>query len=160
MSEAVNNALNNVDMVYDELIQIANETVESIVGDISSTIRDIQSDLENMNNDLLRDYILKLCLKSYSFSDIKEKAAFKAEIAETIRKEAYAKQFNSTEGTVAVRQNNAEIAISAEYLSEEIYQLISALLKTKADEIHRVVDALKTVLMSRLQEAKISITGV
>jgi hypothetical protein len=113
-----------------------------------------------MNNDLLRDYILKLCLKSYSFSDIKEKAAFKAEIAETIRKEAYAKQFNSTEGTVAVRQNNAEIAISAEYLSEEIYQLISALLKTKADEIHRVVDALKTVLMSRLQEAKISITGV
>lgn len=160
MSEAVNNALNNVDMVYDELIQIANETVESIVGDISSIIRDIQSDLENMNNDLLRDYILKLCLKSYSFSDIKEKAAFKAEIAETIRKEAYAKQFNSTEGTVAVRQNNAEIAISAEYLSEEIYQLISALLKTKADEIHRVVDALKTVLMSRLQEAKISITGV
>ena len=160
MSEAVNNALNNVDMVYDELIQIANETVESIVGDISNIIRDIQSDLENMNNDLLRDYILKLCLKSYSFSDIKEKAAFKAEIAETIRKEAYAKQFNSTEGTVAVRQNNAEIAISAEYLSEEIYQLISALLKTKADEIHRVVDALKTVLMSRLQEAKISITGV
>ena len=160
MSEAVNNALNNVDMVYDELIQIANETVESIVGDISSIIRDVQSDLENMNNDLLRDYILKLCLKSYSFSDIKEKAAFKAEIAETIRKEAYAKQFNSTEGTVAVRQNNAEIAISAEYLSEEIYQLISALLKTKADEIHRVVDALKTVLMSRLQEAKISITGV
>ena len=160
MSQAVNNALNNVDMVYDELIQIANETVESIVGDISSIIHDIQSDLENMNNDLLRDYILKLCLKSYSFSDIKEKAAFKAEIAETIRKEAYAKQFNSTEGTVAVRQNNAEIAISAEYLSEEIYQLISALLKTKADEIHRVVDALKTVLMSRLQEAKISITGV
>lgn len=160
MSEAVNNALNNVDMVYDELIQIANETVESIIGDINSIICDIQSDLENMNNDLIRDYILKLCLKSYSFSDIKEKAAFKAEIAETIRKEAYAKQFNSTEGTVAVRQNNAEIAISAEYLSEEIYQLISALLKTKADEIHRVVDALKTVLMSRLQEAKISITGV
>ena len=159
MSEAVNNALNNVDMVYDELIQIANETVESIVGDINNIIRNIQSDLENMNNDLIRDYILKLSLKSYSFSDVKEKAAFKAEIAETIRKEAYAKQFNSTEGTVAVRQNSAEIAISAEYLSEEIYQLISALLKTKADEIHRVVDALKTVLMSRLQEAKISITG-
>ena len=160
MSEAINNALNNVDMVYDELIHIANETVESIVGDISNIIHSIQLDLENMNNDLIRDYILKLCLKSYSFSDIKEKAAFKAEIAETIRKEAYAKQFNSIEGTVAVRQNNAEIAISAEYLSEEIYQLISALLKTKADEIHRVVDALKTVLMSRLQEAKISITGV
>ena len=36
---------------------------------------------------------------------------------------------------------------------------VASTLKTKADEIHRVVDALKTVLLSRQTEAKLVALG-
>ena len=100
--------------------------------------------------------MLKLSLKSYTFSEIKEKATFKSVLAETIRKEEYAQNFNKTEGTVAVRENTATIDTGAEILSEEIYTLVANMLKTKLDEIHRVVNTLQTVLMTRMQEAKLT----
>ena len=40
-------------------------------------------------------------------------------------------------------------------MTEAVYDLVAALLKGAQDECHRVVDALKTVLMSRMQEAKL-----
>ena len=43
-----------------------------------------------------------------------------------------------------------------EILAEEIYTLMANTFKVKLDEIHRVVDTLKSVLMSRMQEAKLT----
>ena len=85
-----------------------------------------------------------------------DKSLFKATLGETLRKEAYAHSFNATEGTVAVRENTSIINTSAELLAEELYTLVANMFKTKTDEIHRVVDSLKSVLMSRMQEAKLS----
>lgn len=155
MIKNINEALNNVDMTYDELIDIVDDIFKPIVEDINIIIKDVDSNAENMTNEQLRNSLLRLSLKAFSLSDIKEKSTFKAELAETIRKEAYAKTFNQSEGTVASKENNAIISVSDEIVTEEIHNLLSQLFKTKLDEVHRVIDAMKTVLMSRLSEAKL-----
>lgn len=156
MNQNVSKALDNIDMTYDELIDIANSICEEITGDLNTMIQVAYDNVENLTNDYIRQLLLKLSLRSYSFSEIKEKSSFKATLGETLRKEAYAKNFNSTEGTVAVRENTSVINTSAEILAEEIYTLVANMFKIKLDELHRVVDTLKSVLMSRMQEAKLT----
>ena len=156
MIQIVNTALDIVDAAYGDLIEIANSIIEDVCGDIDRMTQSAYNNIENLTNEDIRDMLLRLSLRSYSFSEIKEKSAFKAALAETLRKEAYARNFNSTEGSVAVRDNTAVVNTSSEIIAEEIYTLTASLFKTKLDELHRVVDTLKTVLMSRMQEAKLS----
>ena len=156
MRKEVSVALDNIDATYEELIDVANDLSKEVVGDLDELMASAYEDVEKLSNDAIRDLMLKLTLRSYSFSEIKEKSIFKAELGETLRKEAYAKNFNASEGTVAVRENTAILNTSAEILAEEIYSLVSQIFKTKLDEIHRTVSALQTVLMSRLSEAKLT----
>lgn len=156
MNAQVSKALDNIDMTYDELIDIANDVVADVSGDLSDMIQSAYNNIENLTNDSIRQLLLKLSLRSYAFAEIKDKSLFKATLGETLRKEAYAKSFNLTEGTVAVRENTSIINCSAEILAEELYALIASIFKTRVDEVHRVVDSLKSVLMSRMQEAKLA----
>ena len=156
MNQNVSKALDNIDMTYNELIDIANDVCSEVTGDLTEMINSAYNNIENLTNDSIRQLLLKLSLRSYSFSEIKDKSLFKATLGETLRKEAYAKSFNATEGTVAVRENTSIINTSAEILAEELYTLIANMFKTRVDEVHRVVDSLKSVLMSRMQEAKLS----
>ena len=160
MTITVANALKSVDKVYDDLIEVANDIFDTTTKEIDEIMLEAYNDIEKLSNDAIRDLMLKLSLKSYTFSEIKEKSAFKATISEVCRKEMYAQNFNSSEGTVAVRENTAIIQTSAEILAEEIYSLVANMLKTKLDEIHRVVNTLQTVLMTRMQEAKLTITDI
>lgn len=156
MNALVTKALENIDVTYEDLIGFANEIFTATTSEIDAIIATAYDSIETMSNDMLRDYMMRLSLKSYSFSEIKEKSAFKATLAETIRKNTYAEMFNKSEGTVAVRENTAIISSGAEILAEEIHTLVSNMLKTKLDEIHRVVSTLQSVLMTRMQEAKLS----
>lgn len=156
MKQNVGAALDRVDMTYAELIEVANDICDEFTSDINRLMNSAYNDVEKLSNDAIRDFILKLSLRSYSFSEIKEKSIFKAALAETLRKEAYAKNYNEATGTVGVKENTAIINTSAEILADEIYNLAASMFKTKLDEVHRVVDSLKTVLMSRLSEAKLT----
>jgi hypothetical protein len=100
-----------------------------------------------------------LQLKAYGIAEIKEKAALKAELAEIIQKEHFAISFNGTDGSAAVKDKIATIATSSEIVTEALYNLIASLLKTKLDAVHRLVDVLKSILMSRMQEAKFMNVG-
>ena len=156
MNDKVSKALDNIDIAYDDLIDIANDTCKEVVGDLDDMMRSAYDNIENLNNESIRSLLLRLSLRSYSFAEIKEKAQFKAVLGEAIRKEAYAKNFNTAEGTVAVRENLSIINTSSEILAEELYALVANMFKVKCDEVHRVVDTLKSVLMSRMQEAKMA----
>ena len=70
--------------------------------------------------------------------------------------EKKALEFNGAEGTVATRENIATLNSSEEILVNLIYDTVGSLLKAKLDEVHRVVDTLKTVIMSRNTEMKIN----
>lgn len=148
-------ALDNADLVYADLVVIADDIIKPYLWEIDSLIQ-IATTQDNLSNDDIRSLMFKLAMKSYSFSEIKEKSSLKAECAEALRKEKYAKKFNESDGTVAFKENQAVIETTDEILSETVYGLVASLFKTKLDEAHRVVDVLKTILMSRNSEAKLS----
>lgn len=157
MRESLENALNNVELVYNDVKEIADDLIQEYTSDISNIIDYIANNLENLTNDDLRKLILKLSSKAFNFGDIKEKAGIKAEIAEMLKKEKYAQEFNKAEGSVAVRENISLLSIDEEIVTQAIYDLTASLYKVKLDEIRRMIDSLKTVLMSRLSEAKLSL---
>ena len=156
MKESLEQALNNVELVYNDIKDIANDLLEEYTSDITSLITYISDHIENLTNDDLRKLILKLSVKAYSFGDIKEKAGIKAEIAEMLKKEKYAREFTLAEGAMAARDNQVILKISDEVVTQAIYDLTASLYKVKLDEVRRMIDSLKTVLTSRLSEAKLT----
>lgn len=160
MNKKLDDALNKVEITYTELVQIANEMLSSIIDPINDMITDLNSKINSLSIDQLRDYILRIQLKAFEISEIKEKSAMKAELAEAIQKEQFAINFNGLEGSAAAKDKLALVATSSETVVETLYNLIANLLKTKLDQLHRLVDALKSILMSRMQESKFMNIGV
>ena len=152
----LNQALTAVDLTYNSLVEIADQYVATKTAEIDEIIKEAKDNIQNMSNEYIRNLMLNLSLHSFSFSEIKEKSSLMSACSEIIRKEAYAKAFSTADGSVAAKENTATLNIADEILAETVYELISSLLKTKLDEIHRVVDVLKTILMSRLSEAKLN----
>lgn len=160
MTEGLQKALETCEMTYSQLVEIANGITKDYTKKVDDLILYASNNIENMTTDFIRNFMIKLALESYSFSEIKEKASIKAECAEMLKKEAYAKEFNGIdEGSVAYKENVATLNISNEIVTECIYNLVASLLKTKLDECHKVVDCMKSVLMSRMSEAKLSGIG-
>lgn len=160
MTKNVQEALENVGMVYSDLIDIANDMLKDAAGDIDALLEPVLDKVETISNDELRVVMTKLSIRAFSFCEIKEKAAFKSGIAEILRKEKYATNFGVAEGSVAAKENTATLQTSAEILAEQIYDLVADLFKVKLDSIYRVVDVIKTVLTTRVNEAKLtSATG-
>ena len=156
MANNLNKALEHVDMTYNELVNIANSIISKCTTESDGIVNHIKCNINNLTNDLIREYTLRLSTAAYSFSEIKEKSALKATCAEIVRKELYATEFNKADGPVAVKDNTATINISENILVEAVHNMVASTLKVKLDEIHRVVDALKTVTMSRMSEAKLT----
>ena len=156
MTKELSQAIDNVEITYNEIIDIANESVKELTGDLDELLENAYYGIENLTNDGIREIMLRLSLRAFSFSAIKDKAGLKASLAETLKKEAYAKQFSTLDGSVAAKDTQATLNISEQIIVEQIYNLTAALFKTKLDEVHRCVDTLKTVLMSRLSEAKLT----
>lgn len=149
-------ALDNLDMMYEQLVAIANDIIDSYTKDIDKVIEETTNNVERLSNDDLRNLMLKLSLMSFTFSEIKEKSALKAECAEALRKEAYAVKFNEVDGNNAVKDSTALIETSDEIVVNAVHDLVSSLFKTKLDELHRIVATLQSILMSRMQEAKLT----
>ena len=159
MDKKLEAALNSVETSYGELVEIANSIVEPILKPINDTVDLVSASANNMPIDSLRNYMLDLQLKAFSLSEIKEKSGLKAELAEALQKEKYAISFNSLEGSAAVKDKLALVENAPEVLSATMYNLIADLLKTKLDQVHRLVDCLKSILMSRMQETKFMNVG-
>ena len=154
MTEKLNLALTKVQMTYEELVEVSNDMLAPIIEPINALVSEVNKNINALSIDQVRDFILRLQLKAYEISDIKEKSALKAELAEAVYKEKYATEFNLADGSATVKGNIATINASAETVSEALYNLVSSVLKTKLDQLHRLVDALKSILMSRMQEFK------
>lgn len=160
MNPKLEAALNNVEMSYSEVVFIANDSLKSILDPINDLVKMINAKSTSLSIDSLREYILQLQLKAFELSEIKEKSSLKAELSAALQKEAYAVQFNSMEGSAATKEKLAIAATSQEVIASALYNLVSNLLKTKLDQLHRLVDCLKSILMSRMQETKFMNVGV
>lgn len=149
-------ALAEVDITYDQIKQIADDITLPLTQPINDIINFIERDINNLSIDALRNYMLNLQIEAFKLSEIRDKAATKAECAEAIRKEAYATNFLGQDGTATVKESNATLAISENIIVEYLYELSATLIKTKVDHTLRMIDTLKTIMMSRMQETKIS----
>lgn len=154
MSDKLNEALDRIETTYGELVEIANNIIGPIVKDTNSLVDKINSTVNSLTVDAIRDYILQLQLKAFEISEIKEKSAMKADLAVALQKEQFAISFNSADGAAAVKDKIALVNTSAETASSVLYNLIANMLKAKVDQVHRLVDALKSILVSRMQETK------
>lgn len=155
MRDSLQKALDKVEMTYEQIKEIADSLIYDYTKDINSLLSSVEN-AEELSNDELRGLMLKLAMRAYSFGDVKEKSAIKAQCAEIVRKEAYATKFNSLEGAIAAKDSETTLAISEEILAETLYDLVANLFKIKLEEIRRLIDTLKTILMSRISEMKLS----
>ena len=158
MAKNIQDALNNVDMGYSQLIEIGNDMLADLFDPINNVVNSIGEDINSLSIDNLKNYEWSLQHKAYQLSEVKEKSLMKAQIAETLRKEKYATQFNEAQGTAAIKENLALIGSSEETVVEVLYDYISGQLKTKVDQLHRIVDVIKNILMTRMQEAKMTLS--
>ena len=156
MKPELEKALNAVEMTYKDIVEIADGLVADYTKGLDNLIKSVEDRIDKISNDEIREIMLRLSIKAYSFGDVKEKSAIKAECAEILRKEAYAVSFNSAEGSVAAKDNASTLKVSNEIVSECLYNLVANLFKIKLDETRRLIDTLKTILMSRLSEMKMS----
>lgn len=156
MAKDLSKAISEVELTYEQIEQIANDIIKEPLDSVNQLVNEIQVNLPVMSADLLRDYMIKLQLAVFQISEIRDKAAAKAQCAEALRKEAYSTSFLTQEGTAGQKDANATIAISENIVTECLYDLVSNLVKTKIDQGLRLVDTLKSALVSRMQEAKIS----
>ena len=156
MKPELEKALNAVEMTYKDIVEIADELVADYTKGLDNLIKSVEDRIDKISNDEIREIMLRLSIKAYSFGDVKEKSAIKAECAEILRKEAYAVSFNSAEGSVAAKDNTSTLKVSNEIVSECLYNLVANFFKIKLDETRRLIDTLKTILMSRLSEMKMS----
>ena len=154
MKKNLTEALNKVEMTYQDVVEIANDMMSTQFQSINFLINDIDLHMSTLSIDSVRDYMLKLQLKAYEISELKDKASLKSECAEAVRKEKYATSLLGAEGPTGVKENTALLASSEELIVELLYQLIADLVKTKLDQLHRLTDVMKSILMSKMQEAK------
>lgn len=160
MAKDLNSALEAVEMTYAQIKDIADSMLATPFEEPNRIIDNIQYNVESMSIDLLRDFILRLQLAVYSLSELRDRSGIKASCAEAIRKEAYAAAYVGQEGTAGVKDSNTTLAISENIVAQCLYDLVASLVKTKVDQLHRMIDSLKSILMSRMQEAKLSATSL
>jgi len=152
----LNDALENVEMIYSEIADIAGEMTDELFTPINNLVNSVREDVNNLSVGEIREYLLRLQLRAYQLSEVKDKSGIKAECAEALRKEKFARSFNEASGSAAVKDNIALIESSEQVVVETLYNLVANLIKTKVDQLHRLIDTLKSILVSRMQEAKIS----
>lgn len=153
-------ALDNIEMLYSDVVAIANEMLSPLFTPINKLVEEVNSKINNYTIEDIRNYMMRLQLRAYEISETREKSSLKAELAAAMRKEKYAMMFNAAQGTSGTKDNTALLSVSQEIIVESLYNLVANLLKTKQDSLHRLVDALKSMLMSKMQEAKLSMSGL
>ena len=151
----INDNIDIVNQVYSALNSQAKELVKEYTRTIDTTIKDIKDNINNLSNNQIRTYALSLSLSAYDLGELKDKTNMSSEIASIIVDEAYASSYNAQVGTVAQRENSATLAISKEKATSTLFKLVASMIKTKLDEVHRIVDTLKNILISRASDRKL-----
>lgn len=154
MAKDLTKALEYVELTYTEVKQIADSMLAPTFEPINSLISEVSASAENMPVELLRDYLLRVQLAAFSICELKDKASIKASCAEAVRKEAYAESYLAKDGTQSAKDASATIEISENIIVQCLYELVAALVKTKLDSLYRMADTMKSILMSKMQEAK------
>lgn len=148
--------MDDIQAIYSSLNSQAKQIVKEYTAPIDSIIKQISNNINELTNEDIRRLELQLSLRAYDLGDLKDKTNIAAEIAEIVEDETIADAYNTAAGTNEQRKNIAILASSKEKAVAKLYKLISSQIKTKLDEAHRVVDTLKSILISRASDRKLT----
>lgn len=156
MNKDLNKALEIVEMTYSQIKQIADDMISNPFAEINTIYEEVSSNVDNLSTESLRDYLLRLQLAAFGLSELRDRSGAKATCAEAVRKEAYATAYLGQEGTAATKDSATTLAIAENIVAQCLYDLVAGLVKTKLDSVHRLIDTMKSILMSRMQEIKLN----
>ena len=155
MSRTFKEANQVTNEMYKQLSQIGKDLVSKTSEELDKTIKQLENNIENIQDSDLKKYLLKLSVQIYALGDKVEHADFKRDCANAILKETIATEFNSASGAVAAKQNTALLNTSQEMAVNLLYNLVADNLKTKLQLAQKVLDSIKSVMISRNAEQKI-----
>lgn len=147
-------ALENVDMLYEQIVSISDDIVNHYTKELNDLIDNAKKNIYTLTSSDLQTLMLQISFLTFQFCEVKDKAISKANGAETLKEEAYAKELIVADGAIALKQSTARLNISDEIIAEAIHDLVSSSFKSKLDEAHRLVDSIKSALITRAQEQK------
>lgn len=156
MTKDLTKALEAVEMTYGQIKQIADDMLSEPFAEVNRLYSEVSSYVDSLSVESLRDYLLRLQLAAFGLSELRDRSGAKATCAEAIKREAYAVSYSGQEGTAAAKDSAATLAIAENIVAQCLYDLVAALVKTKLDSTHRLIDTMKSILMSRMQEAKLN----
>lgn len=151
----ISNARAEVDELFNNLSPLVLEIVNKHSAEADRLIKRVK-DANSFTNEELRELILALSIEAYMFGVTRDAGLLKQECATTLLKEQQARVYNCTEGTQVVRQNASLLNSSEKQVVNMLYGAVADMLKTRLDEIHRLANALNSILISRNAEAKLN----
>lgn len=155
MSIDIETAKKDVSEMYKSLQPTIKAIVDKHSKEIDNIILKIKKNFDTLTNKEIHDFMLQLGIETYYFSQIKDMSILKQECATALLKESQANSFNGTEGTQAIRSNQAIIDSLDKQVVSLMQNAIANLMKTKLDEAHRMINILSGVLISKNAENKL-----
>jgi hypothetical protein len=156
LDENLVDGMSNIQTIYNSLNSQAKEIVKNYTKKIDDLIKQVSDNVNNLSNEDIRNIELQLSLMAYDLGELKDKTCIAAEIAEIIQDETEADAWNTATGNNEQRKNTAILASSKEKAVAKLYKLVASQIRTKLDEAHRVVDTLKSILISRASDRKLT----
>ncbi len=156
LSNDLSTGMSDIQTIYNSLNSQAKDIVKGYTKSIDELIKYLNDNINELTNEDIRRAELQLSLKAYDLGDIKDKTNIASEIAEIVQDETQADAFNTAEGNNEQRKNTAILSASKDKAVAKLYKLIASQIKTKLDEAHRVVDSLKSILISRASDRKLT----
>jgi hypothetical protein len=156
LDETLAEGMDNIQTIYNSLNSQAKEIVKNYTKKIDDLIKTVSDNVNNLSNEDIRNIELQLSLMAYDLGELKDKTCIAAEIAEIIQDETEADAWNTAVGNNEQRKNTAILSSSKEKAVAKLYKLVASQIRTKLDEAHRVVDTLKSILISRASDRKLT----
>lgn len=140
-----------IQVIVDRLVDKYCGPLDRFLGEIKPILEDTQNPI---TDDELESAMLKITALMYFTGDAMENLGIRADIAESVRKEAYNKAHGSAVGTVADKAVVAEVASVEESLVKSAYDRAYRKIKGKLDLASTVYSALKRVMDKRMLELR------
>lgn len=147
--EAVAVNAQTIQTIVDRLVAKYCGPLDEFMGQIKPVLEDTKNPI---TDDELEAAILKISALCYFTGDAMENLGIRADIAESIRREAYHKARGTATGTVDDKNTVAEMASLQEAIIKDAYERAYRKIKLKLELGQNVYSALKRVMNKRALE--------
>jgi len=150
----ITNAKDEVNKVVDQLAESVADLTNEMTARLDALIKKVALGVDLMTNAEIRETMAKISVEAYSIGILKEQNSLRDACASALYKEAAARSFSTTAGSVEAKKNQSILDTLDRQAVSILYNTSTNLLKTKCDEAHRIVSVLSNILISRAAEAK------